>query len=177
VQGFGSGWEREVVGDEVRAGLVGASAGAGWSSVAHVPSLRAAEGIELAAVCASRPESAAAGSDIHGVPGFHDVRGLAAHTDIDLIAVVVRVPRHCDVVMAALDGGKHVFSEGPLGANQHSRGISTCVEPGSNDRTGETTTRLKGHDRDSLFVRNPADIHTDKSRIIWLRHFIKRFLI
>ena len=102
----------------VRVGLVGASgAGTGWSSIAHVPGLRAAEGIELAAVCTSRPESAAAASDRYGVPGFHDVRELAAQEDIDLVSVVVRVPKHRDVVMAALDGGKHVFSEWPLGAN------------------------------------------------------------
>ena len=63
----------------VRVGLVGASAaGAGWSSVAHVPGLLAADGIELAAVCTSRPESAAAASDVYGVPGFHDVWELAA---------------------------------------------------------------------------------------------------
>ena len=102
----------------VRVGLVGASAaGAGWSSIAHVPGLSAAEGIELAAVCTSRPESAAAASEVYGVPGFHDVGELAAQDDIDLVAVVVRVPRHREVVMAALDGGKHVFSEWPLGAN------------------------------------------------------------
>ena len=105
--------------DKVRVGLVGGSAGAGWSSVAHVPGLRAAEGIELAAVCTSRPESAAAASEMYGVPGFHDVRDLASQDDIDLISVVVRVPSHREVVMAALDRGKHVFSEWPLGANMH----------------------------------------------------------
>ena len=50
-------------------------------------------------------------------PGFHDVQELAAQADIDLISVVVRVPGHRDVVMAAFEGGKHVFSEWPLGAN------------------------------------------------------------
>ena len=104
--------------ETVRVGLVGASAtGAGWSSIAHVPGLQAADGIELAAVCTSRPESARAASDVYGVPGFHDVRDLAAQEDIDLISVVVRVPRHRDIVMAALEGRKHVFSEWPLGSN------------------------------------------------------------
>ena len=101
----------------VRVGLVGASVGASWSSIAHVPGIRAAKGIELAAVCTSRPESAAEAADVYGVPGFHDVRELVAQDDIDLVSVVVRVPRHRDVVMAALGGGKHVFSEWPLGAN------------------------------------------------------------
>jgi predicted dehydrogenase len=48
---------------------------------------------------------------------FHDVRDLAAQGDIDAVSVVVRVPKHHELVMAALDAGKHVFSEWPLGAN------------------------------------------------------------
>ena len=102
----------------VRVGLVGASApGAGWSSVAHIPGLAAADGVELAAVCTSRPESAVAAGEAYGVPSFHDVRDLASQEDIDAISVVVRVPKHHELVMAALDAGKHVFSEWPLGAN------------------------------------------------------------
>ena len=102
----------------MRVGLVGASAaGSGWSSVAHIPALHAADGIELAAVCTSRPESAAAAGEAYRVPSFHDVRDLAAQEDIDAIAVVVRVPKHHELVVAALDAGKHVFSEWPLGAN------------------------------------------------------------
>ena len=63
--------------DSVRVGLVGADAsGSGWGSVAHVPALRAADGIELAAVCTSRPESAAAAGEAFGVRSFHDVRDL-----------------------------------------------------------------------------------------------------
>jgi predicted dehydrogenase len=83
----------------------------------HIPAIRAIEHLELAAVCTSRPESAAAAADAYGVAGFHDVRDLAAQPDIDLIAVVVRVPAHHGVVMPALEAGKHVFCEWPLGAN------------------------------------------------------------
>ena len=104
--------------DSVRVGLVGADAsGSGWGSVAHVPALRAADGIELAAVCTSRPESATAAGEAYGVRSFHDVRDLAAQPDIDVVSVVVRVPKHRELVLAALEGGKHVFSEWPLGAN------------------------------------------------------------
>lgn len=104
--------------DSVRVGLVGASAArSSWSSVAHIPGLDAAGGIELAAVCTSRPESAAAAGEAFGVPAFHDVADLVAQGDIDLISVVVRVPKHRELVLAALDAGKHVFSEWPLGAN------------------------------------------------------------
>ncbi|NNC41599.1 MAG: Gfo/Idh/MocA family oxidoreductase [Acidimicrobiia bacterium] len=104
--------------DIVRVGLVGASAaGSGWSSVAHIPALHAADGVELAAVCTSRPESAAEAGEAYGVPSFHDVQDLAAQEDIDAVSVVVRVPKHHELVVAALDAGKHVFSVWPLGAN------------------------------------------------------------
>ncbi len=83
----------------------------------HIPAIRAVEDLELAAVCTSRPESAAAAADAYGVRGFHDVNDLAAQPEIDLIAVVVRVPAHHGVVMPALEAGKHVFCEWPLGAD------------------------------------------------------------
>ncbi|MDJ0960969.1 MAG: Gfo/Idh/MocA family oxidoreductase [Acidimicrobiia bacterium] len=104
--------------DKVRVGLVGAdAAGAGWGPVAHMPALRALENLELAALCTSRPESAAAAEAAYGIPAYHDARELAAQPDIHLVAVVVRVPYHQDVVMPALEAGKHVFCEWPLGAN------------------------------------------------------------
>lgn len=143
--------------DNVRVGLVGASAaGTGWSSIAHVPGLRAAKGIELAAVCTSRPESAAAAADVYGVPSFHDVRDLAAQEDIDLISVVVRVPKHRDIVMAALDGRKHVFSEWPLGANL----LEAQEMAARADEVGVTTAvGLQGrHDPHLSFIRH---LHAD----------------
>ncbi|HSM02375.1 MAG TPA: Gfo/Idh/MocA family oxidoreductase [Acidimicrobiia bacterium] len=137
--------------DVVRVGLVGASAAPGWSSVAHVPALHAAEGIELAAVCTSRPESAAAAADVYGVPAFHDVRDLAAQDDIDAIAVVVRVPKHHELVGAALDAGKHVFSEWPLGAT-----LAEAQEMASRARDAGVVTAvgLQGrHDPSLTYVR------------------------
>lgn len=104
--------------ETVRVGLVGADAsGRGWGPMVHIPAIGALEKLELAAVCTSRPESAAAAADVYGVRAFHDVNDLAAQPEIDLIAVVVRVPVHRAVVLPALDAGKHVFCEWPLGAN------------------------------------------------------------
>lgn len=138
--------------DVVRVGLVGASAvRPGWSSVAHIPGLHAADGIELAAVCTSRPESAAAAGEAYGVRSFHDVRDLAAHADIDAVSVVVRVPKHHELVMAALDAGKHVFSEWPLGANlAEAQGMATRAR-----RAGVVTAvGLQGrHDPSLTYVK------------------------
>ena len=48
---------------------------------------------------------------------FHDYHAMVRHPDIDLVSVSVRVPLHHDMVMAALQAGKHVYCEWPLGAN------------------------------------------------------------
>ncbi len=136
----------------VRVGLVGASApGAGWSSVAHIPGLRAAAGVELAAVCTSRPESAAAVGEAYGVPSFHDVGDLLAQDDIDVVSVVVRVPKHHELVMAALEAGKHVFSEWPLGASlvearamsDTARRAAVITAVGLQGRHGPTLTYMR----------------------------------
>ena len=138
--------------DIVRVGLVGASAaGSGWSSVAHIPALHAAHGIELAAVCTSRPESAARAGEAYGVRSFHDVRDLAAQEDIDVVSVVVRVPKHRELVVAALDAGKHVFSEWPLGAN-----LAEAEEMAAHARSAGVVTAvgLQGrHDPSLGYVR------------------------
>ena len=42
---------------------------------------------------------------------------MAKHPEVDLVAVVVRVPGHKDLVMAGLQANKAVFCEWPLGAN------------------------------------------------------------
>jgi len=104
---------------KLKLGLVGAdAAGRGWGPVAHIPALRGIEQIELAALCTSRPESAAAAAKAYRVDrAYHDVNELVAQSDIDIVATVVKIPSHHEVVMAALNAGKHVYCEWPLGAN------------------------------------------------------------
>lgn len=87
--------------------------------MAHVPAIRGlADELELAAVCTSRPESAAAAAKAYGVArAFHDVAELAASPDVDAVAVVVRAVHHHEAVLAALRAGKHVYCEWPLGTS------------------------------------------------------------
>ena len=103
--------------DKIRVGLVGANASVGsWSSVAHIPAMRAVPDLELAAVCTRRAESAKAAAEAFGIERhYHDISQLVQDDFIDLIAVVVKVPGHFDAVTAALMAGKHVYCEWPLG--------------------------------------------------------------
>jgi predicted dehydrogenase len=101
---------------KIRVGIVGASANRGFASIAHIPALRALSQFEIAAVCTTRQESAEAAARHFGIPlAFSDPEKLARHPDIDLVTVSVKVPDHLRSVMAAIEAGKHVYCEWPLG--------------------------------------------------------------
>src|SRR5215210_1927114 len=106
---------------KIRVGIVGATVttgGSGWGANAHVPALHALPDYELKAVCTAHEETAKASAAAFGAElAFHDFEAMIAHPDIDLISVVVRVPGHHALVMSALEAGKAVFCEWPLGAS------------------------------------------------------------
>jgi predicted dehydrogenase len=96
-------------------GLIGAGASRTWAARAHLPALRAVPDLQIVAVATTREESAAAAARLTGARyAFTDGRMLAAHPDVDVVAVVVKVPVHRELVGAALAAGKHVFCEWPL---------------------------------------------------------------
>ncbi len=138
---------------KLKLGLVGADgAGRSWGPVAHIPALREIEQIDLAALCTSRPESAAVAAEAFGVDrAYHDVNELVMQPDIDIIAAVINIPSHYEIVMAALNAGKHVYCEWPLGASlaeteemaalAHAKGVVTAI--GLQGRHDPTLTYIK----------------------------------
>src|SRR5919202_2889175 len=107
--------------DKIRVGIVGATVtvgGSGWGANAHVPALHALpEAYELRAVCTAHEETARASAEAFGAElAFDNFDAMVADPTIDLVAVVVRVPGHHDLVIKALQAGKAVFCEWPLGA-------------------------------------------------------------
>src|SRR5579862_7007729 len=119
-QGFGHfrGRSEATMPDKIRVGIVGASASRGFASISHMPALQALPDFEIVAVCTSRQETADAAAKQYGARlAFADPAKLAAHPDVDLVTVCVKVPDHHDPVMAAIDAGKHVYCEWPLGRN------------------------------------------------------------
>ena len=104
--------------EKIRLGFVGANVNSTWASQSHFPALLASPDVEFTAVCTTRPESAEEARQAFGAKlAFHDFREMAASPDIDAIAVVVRVPTHYEPTRAAIEGGKHVYTEWPLGRN------------------------------------------------------------
>ena len=82
----------------------------------HLPAIVASPEFELTAVCTTRQESAEESRQKFGARlAFDDYHKMLAHPDIDAVAVVLRVPSHYEPTMAALNAGKHVYTEWPLG--------------------------------------------------------------
>jgi predicted dehydrogenase len=102
--------------DKIRLGLVGASVSGTWSARSHLPAVRASGDVELTAVCTTRADSAEAARQAWGARlAFGDWRQMVASPEIDAVAIVVRVPSHYAPTKAALEAGKHVYCEWPLG--------------------------------------------------------------
>ena len=104
--------------DRIRLGFVGANVNSTWASQSHFPALLASRDIEFTAVCTTRTESAEEARRAFGAKlAFDDFREMAVSPEIDAMAVVVRVPSHYEPTKAAIEAGKHVFTEWPLARN------------------------------------------------------------
>ena len=119
--------------DKIRVGIVGATVtvgGSGWGANAHVPALHAlSDDYELRAVCTAHQETAKASAGAFGAElAFDNFDAMVAEPTVDLVAVVVRVPGHQDLVVKTLQAGKAVFCEWPLGATlaeaEHMAGLA-----------------------------------------------------
>jgi len=137
---------------KIRLGFVGANVRSNWASQSHFPALLASPDVELTAVCTTRPESAAEAREAFGAKlAFHDFRAMVASPEIDAVAVVVRVPAHYEPTRAALEAGKHVYTEWPLGqttaeaealaALAQAKGVQTAV--GLQSRVSPTLMYMK----------------------------------
>ncbi|MFE2869589.1 Gfo/Idh/MocA family protein [Embleya sp. NPDC059259] len=99
----------------IRVGVVGAS---GWASGTHLPALVRLPQFRVTAVATTNRASAERVAAEHGVShALTDAAALAAHPEVDLVVVSVKAPAHAEVITAALEHGKHVVSEWPLGVD------------------------------------------------------------
>lgn len=104
--------------DKIRLGFIGANVRSQWASVSHFPALRAHPDVEMTAVCTTRSETAEEARKAFGAKlAFTDYRQMIASPAIDAVAVVVKVPLHYEPTKAAIEAGKPVYTEWPLGRN------------------------------------------------------------
>ena len=100
----------------LRVGLIGA--GGRWGPRAHVPALQGVSETELYAMCTAHAETAQAAAEKFGVTtAYGSDKALHADREVEAVAVAVRVPAHFELSKNAIEAGKHVFCEWPLGAN------------------------------------------------------------
>ena len=101
--------------EPLRVGLIGA--GGRWGPRAHVPALKNLPEVELYAVCTAHADTAQAAADKFGVKrAYGDDKSLHADRQVEAALVAVRVPAHYALSKTALEAGKHVYCEWPLGA-------------------------------------------------------------
>ncbi|MGH7809884.1 MAG: Gfo/Idh/MocA family protein [Candidatus Binatia bacterium] len=100
----------------LRVGLIGA--GGRWGPRAHVPALQGMPNTELYAMCTAHTETAQAAANKFGVEcAYGSDQALNADKRVEAVVVAVRVPAHYQLSKNAIEAGKHVFCEWPLGAN------------------------------------------------------------
>lgn len=89
--------------------------GANWSLKVHGSIWRQFPDVEVAAVCTAHRETAEAAAAAFGIPkAYSNVADLAADPAINIIDVGSRPAYRPDMVMAALNAGKHVYNALPF---------------------------------------------------------------
>ncbi|MDX6513048.1 MAG: hypothetical protein QOE36_2552 [Gaiellaceae bacterium] len=101
----------------IRVGIIGANPDRGWAAQAHIPALRSlSDDFEITALSTTRRASAEAAGELFGVSAaFDNHQELVNSPAVDVVAVTVKVPYHLELATAALDAGKAVYCEWPLG--------------------------------------------------------------
>jgi predicted dehydrogenase len=125
---------------EIRVGIVGANTKASWAKVSHIPAVNGLPGLKLAAVATRNERSAQEAAEAFGAERwFCDPFAMICNDLIDVITIAVKVPAHRDLVLAALDAGKAVYCEAPLG-----RSVAETKDMVSALRSHHTAIGLQG---------------------------------
>jgi predicted dehydrogenase len=98
-------------------GFIGVEPNRSWAARAHIPALRAlSDRFRIAGVANSTAESSRKAAEALGIErAFSSVEELIVDPNVDIVAVTVKVPSHFELVSKALNAGKHVYCEWPLG--------------------------------------------------------------
>ena len=81
-----------------------------------MPAIKDLPGLKLAAVATSNEQSAREAAEAFGAERwFSDPFAMIRDDRIDVITISIKVPAHRELVLAALDAGKAVYCEAPLG--------------------------------------------------------------
>lgn len=88
--------------------------GAGSISKVHIEGYRSAPGVQIAAICDLNESLAQARAQEYGIPKYcSDYHEILADPTIDAVSVVTPTFTHRNIVVDALNSGKHVLCEKP----------------------------------------------------------------
>jgi predicted dehydrogenase len=100
-------------------GFIGLSASGGWASTAHLPYLTSTDKFEIVALTNSSKTSAQQAISkyhIHNASVYDSVEEMVKDPRVKLVVCAVAVFSHYQLVKPALEAGKDVYVEWPLGA-------------------------------------------------------------
>lgn len=102
---------------KIRIGFIGLNPGIHWAATAHIPALKALpDDYQVVGVANTSLASAQRAAEAFELPhAFENAQALVNSPEVDLVVVTVKVPHHHALVTAALNAGKHVYCEWPLG--------------------------------------------------------------
>lgn len=144
-------------GKVLKVAFAGANAERAWAKDAHLPAVRALPGLELHAVSARDQGLADAAAAAFGAPkAYGDSLTMVRDPDIDIVAVTVKVPEHRAIVLAALEAGKHIYCEWPLG-----RDVAEAEEMAAAARKAGVHTAIGLQGENSHAVRHAARLVQD----------------
>ena len=102
----------------IRVGIIGVHPDQGWAAAAHIPALLQSADYRITALSHHDPAIAQAAARKFGVQhAFASADELVRHPEVDLVVIAVKVPRHQALVSLAIEAGKAVFCEWPLGVS------------------------------------------------------------
>jgi len=130
----------------LRVGVIGADTKASWAKVSHIPAITGLAALKLAAVATRSEQSAREAAETLGAERwFSDPFAMIRDDLIDIVTVAVKVPAHRELVLAALEAGKAVYCEAPLGRN-----TAEAAEMARAARSRHTAIGLQGRLNPSL---------------------------
>lgn len=112
---------------KIGVGIIGVQPERSWAAIAHIPALHMLPDFDIRALSTTRIESASAAAQLFNVPqAFDNHHDLVSAADVDLVVIAVKVPHHLELAMAAIDAGKHIYCEWPLGKNPEEAAAMTA---------------------------------------------------
>ncbi len=130
-------------GDPIRTGIIGTGNRGGhlWRSLLRL------EGVKLLAACDIKPDrldQALSAASRDNPTGYSDYRKLLERRDIDAVFIASPCDLHVEMTIAALQAGKHVYCEKPIGITPESiarllkvaRSSKTVLQVGQQMRYG-----------------------------------------